>query len=163
PRSRRGAAGRAPRRGETRSPRRTGERRLPRRGWCSSCRPGGPCCLLLPRPAPAGRARARKGKIGEGAGRGRVGGSGGGGECEAEDGIRDWSVTGVQTCALPISSLAAGGGGACTSTRGDSISAANGRTKTTSTGLVLVLPSGAPLLPPSPSAGAGGAAQCQKG
>src|SRR5262249_59306830 len=24
---------------------------------------------------------------------------------EAEDGIRDWSVTGVQTCALPISSL----------------------------------------------------------
>src|SRR5262249_59426366 len=22
--------------------------------------------------------------------------------CEAEDGIRDWSVTGVQTCALPI-------------------------------------------------------------
>src|SRR5262249_58718468 len=25
---------------------------------------------------------------------------------QAEDGIRDWSVTGVQTCALPISSLA---------------------------------------------------------
>src|SRR5438046_2780869 len=24
-------------------------------------------------------------------------------ECGAEDGIRDWSVTGVQTCALPIS------------------------------------------------------------
>src|SRR5258706_9005069 len=24
---------------------------------------------------------------------------------QAEDGIRDWSVTGVQTCALPISSL----------------------------------------------------------
>src|SRR3989339_1073610 len=24
--------------------------------------------------------------------------------CQAEDGIRDWSVTGVQTCALPISS-----------------------------------------------------------
>src|SRR5437016_1462779 len=23
--------------------------------------------------------------------------------CQAEDGIRDWSVTGVQTCALPIS------------------------------------------------------------
>ena len=23
---------------------------------------------------------------------------------QAEDGIRDWSVTGVQTCALPISS-----------------------------------------------------------
>src|SRR5262249_58682541 len=22
--------------------------------------------------------------------------------CQAEDGIRDWSVTGVQTCALPI-------------------------------------------------------------
>ena len=31
---------------------------------------------------------------------------GGGGKCrfffQAEDGIRDWSVTGVQTCALPI-------------------------------------------------------------
>src|SRR4029450_14087874 len=26
--------------------------------------------------------------------------------CQAEDGIRDWSVTGVQTCALPISWLA---------------------------------------------------------
>ena len=26
---------------------------------------------------------------------------------QAEDGIRDWSVTGVQTCALPISILAA--------------------------------------------------------
>src|SRR5438093_13743864 len=26
---------------------------------------------------------------------------------QAEDGIRDWSVTGVQTCALPISPLAA--------------------------------------------------------
>src|SRR5438093_2083859 len=25
---------------------------------------------------------------------------------QAEDGIRDWSVTGVQTCALPICSLA---------------------------------------------------------
>src|SRR5262249_59893433 len=25
---------------------------------------------------------------------------------QAEDGIRDWSVTGVQTCALPISSTA---------------------------------------------------------
>src|SRR5262249_58996385 len=25
---------------------------------------------------------------------------------QAEDGIRDWSVTGVQTCALPISMLA---------------------------------------------------------
>src|SRR5262249_59144462 len=25
---------------------------------------------------------------------------------QAEDGIRDWSVTGVQTCALPISALA---------------------------------------------------------
>src|SRR5258706_7532787 len=24
---------------------------------------------------------------------------------QAEDGIRDWSVTGVQTCALPISSI----------------------------------------------------------
>ena len=45
----------------------------------------------------------------------RVGGGGGvgvGGGCggwcvfffffQAEDGIRDWSVTGVQTCALPI-------------------------------------------------------------
>src|SRR5262249_58448182 len=27
---------------------------------------------------------------------------------QAEDGIRDWSVTGVQTCALPISFNAAG-------------------------------------------------------
>src|SRR5258706_9801399 len=27
---------------------------------------------------------------------------------QAEDGIRDWSVTGVQTCALPISARAAG-------------------------------------------------------
>src|SRR5262249_56264127 len=27
---------------------------------------------------------------------------------QAEDGIRDWSVTGVQTCALPISGLPAG-------------------------------------------------------
>src|SRR5262249_59478466 len=25
---------------------------------------------------------------------------------QAEDGIRDWSVTGVQTCALPISAMA---------------------------------------------------------
>src|SRR5258706_7874258 len=29
---------------------------------------------------------------------------------QAEDGIRDWSVTGVQTCALPISSTSAGTG-----------------------------------------------------
>src|SRR5262249_59152095 len=28
---------------------------------------------------------------------------------QAEDGIRDWSVTGVQTCALPISELRARG------------------------------------------------------
>src|SRR5262249_58567122 len=28
-----------------------------------------------------------------------------------EDGIRDWSVTGVQTCALPISSTVHGGAG----------------------------------------------------
>src|SRR5437016_12019764 len=28
---------------------------------------------------------------------------------QAEDGIRDWSVTGVQTCALPISILACSG------------------------------------------------------
>src|SRR5438093_9544055 len=27
---------------------------------------------------------------------------------QAEDGIRDWSVTGVQTCALPISGVNAG-------------------------------------------------------
>src|SRR5262249_59058592 len=27
---------------------------------------------------------------------------------QAEDGIRDWSVTGVQTCALPISRASAG-------------------------------------------------------
>src|SRR3982750_3014791 len=38
---------------------------------------------------------------------------------QAEDGIRDWSVTGVQTCALPISSPRppsssdSGRGGAC--------------------------------------------------
>src|SRR5262249_58102702 len=32
---------------------------------------------------------------------------------QAEDGIRDWSVTGVQTCALPISAPSAGGS-ACT-------------------------------------------------
>src|SRR5262249_33719979 len=31
---------------------------------------------------------------------------------QAEDGIRDWSVTGVQTCALPITVLAAAGYGA---------------------------------------------------
>src|SRR5262249_58780641 len=30
---------------------------------------------------------------------------------QAEDGIRDWSVTGVQTCALPISSPGEAGGG----------------------------------------------------
>src|SRR5262249_58045379 len=29
---------------------------------------------------------------------------------QAEDGIRDWSVTGVQTCALPICATAAAGG-----------------------------------------------------
>src|SRR5262249_57940056 len=29
---------------------------------------------------------------------------------QAEDGIRDWSVTGVQTCALPISALRGPGG-----------------------------------------------------
>ena len=28
---------------------------------------------------------------------------------QAEDGIRDWSVTGVQTCALPISRLSSHG------------------------------------------------------
>ena len=28
---------------------------------------------------------------------------------QAEDGIRDWSVTGVQTCALPICRLICGG------------------------------------------------------
>src|SRR5215213_10617429 len=28
---------------------------------------------------------------------------------QAEDGIRDWSVTGVQTCALPISPIIGGG------------------------------------------------------
>src|SRR5438046_4573305 len=32
---------------------------------------------------------------------------------QAEDGIRDWSVTGVQTCALPISTAA------CRGCRGD--------------------------------------------
>ena len=30
---------------------------------------------------------------------------------QAEDGIRDWSVTGVQTCALPIWGNGTGGGG----------------------------------------------------
>src|SRR5438093_10098923 len=30
---------------------------------------------------------------------------------QAEDGIRDWSVTGVQTCALPISQLVGRGPG----------------------------------------------------
>src|SRR5437016_8294450 len=29
---------------------------------------------------------------------------------QAEDGIRDWSATGVQTCALPISQIKLGGG-----------------------------------------------------
>src|SRR5438046_9335242 len=29
---------------------------------------------------------------------------------QAEDGIRDWSVTGVQTCALPISMIVRAGG-----------------------------------------------------
>ena len=41
-------------------------------------------------------------------GRGGGGGGGGGGGCfffQAEDGIRDSPVTGVQTCALPIFSL----------------------------------------------------------
>ena len=42
--------------------------------------------------------------IAEGGG-GGVGGGGWGFFFQAEDGIRDWSVTGVQTCALPISSL----------------------------------------------------------
>ena len=32
---------------------------------------------------------------------------------QAEDGIRDYKVTGVQTCALPISSRVAGTTGAC--------------------------------------------------
>ena len=31
---------------------------------------------------------------------------------QAEDGIRDWSVTGVQTCALPICSIKSGGAAA---------------------------------------------------
>ena len=49
-------------------------------------------------------------KGGEGRG-GREGGGGGGGEVwffffQAEDGIRDYDVTGVQTCALPIWLLA---------------------------------------------------------
>src|SRR5438093_7695029 len=33
---------------------------------------------------------------------------------QAEDGIRDWSVTGVQTCALPISEVAGVDAGAVT-------------------------------------------------
>src|SRR5438046_6498351 len=37
---------------------------------------------------------------------------------QAEDGIRDWSVTGVQTCALPISSVAGCGGSARVPRRG---------------------------------------------
>src|SRR5438046_9852071 len=36
---------------------------------------------------------------------------------QAEDGIRDWSVTGVQTCALPISRRSGGGVPSTTSFR----------------------------------------------
>src|SRR5262249_58857443 len=55
--------------------------------------------------------RARAGSVNRGPGR-RVGGGVKSARCslldgdvfffQAEDGIRDWSVTGVQTCALPI-------------------------------------------------------------
>ena len=46
-------------------------------------------------------------RVEEGGGGGGEGGGGGVGFFffQAEDGIRDWSVTGVQTCALPIYSL----------------------------------------------------------
>src|SRR5438046_7879536 len=37
---------------------------------------------------------------------------------QAEDGIRDWSVTGVQTCALPIWPVTGSGGGSGTSSGG---------------------------------------------
>src|SRR5262249_58943977 len=40
---------------------------------------------------------------------------------QAEDGIRDWSVTGVQTCALPISRLALVDGAVAPEGRGDQI------------------------------------------
>src|SRR5258706_1789247 len=46
-----------------------------------------------------------------------LGASGGASMCyvffffQAEDGIRDWSVTGVQTCALPISVMDGSAGG----------------------------------------------------
>src|SRR5438093_12447559 len=50
---------------------------------------------------------------------------------QAEDGIRDWSVTGVQTCALPISSARPRGTGGtrtsgCADTRSSSIPTALG-------------------------------------
>src|SRR3954465_11750338 len=70
-----------------------------------------PACRPLPRPAPhltAARSSAPAARacgVGEGGGGGAGGGGGRqGGFCffQAEDGIRYYRVTGVQTCALPI-------------------------------------------------------------
>src|SRR5262249_59792563 len=60
---------------------------------------------------------------GGGGGRGGVGRVGRGGFFfQAEDGIRDWSVTGVQTCAIPISPPRVGAlsraGSRCSAARG---------------------------------------------
>src|SRR5438046_7053187 len=47
---------------------------------------------------------------------------------QAEDGIRDWSVTGVQTCALPICVMSVGGLSAkagCAESRAASVKAGN--------------------------------------
>src|SRR5438093_7732510 len=49
---------------------------------------------------------------------------------QAEDGIRDWSVTGVQTCALPISPWRAGAGVARTSPTIDSGESCRARSET---------------------------------
>src|SRR5262249_57251420 len=43
--------------------------------------------------------------------------------CQAEDGIRDWSVTGVQTCALPISLAGTYAGGTASVTVGVGVGA----------------------------------------
>src|SRR5262249_59249132 len=45
---------------------------------------------------------------------------------QAEDGIRDWSVTGVQTCALPISGATAIAGGAGANTASTNCAVAGG-------------------------------------
>src|SRR5437016_11092459 len=52
---------------------------------------------------------------------------------QAEDGIRDWSVTGVQTCALPISThveqTAGGGGPSSGSSKGASMAPSEPRSR----------------------------------